>query len=245
MRKAIPFLIIFLSVSVAETLAQNSNQPNSPRNCSYVRKPIKTISGGVVMGRAFKIAYPRLNDSAKIFAQNTIVRVKIEIDENGKVISAETDSKTSLLRKVSVQAAQRTSFSPTMVSGAAVRIKGLIIYKFNQGKTDVSYRLEPIKYKFTEADFELQRIFDFEIIEAIADFRVGTSLDSYAFIKNNQANIQLCMTEKTPKIVEKIKQIGFNLLEETQGNGLVGQIAVKNLRKLADIEEIRFIVPEP
>lgn len=196
------------------------------------------------MGYAFKIAYPRLNETAKKFAQNEIVNVKIEVDEEGRVADAKSDSKIPILNNPFVLAAKQTRFSPSMVDGQAVKVKGQIIYKYYQGKAAFSYSFEPIEYRWTREDFELMQMIDSEIVGVIADQRVGKSLNSYAFISNGQANIQICMDKKKPEIVEKIKRTGFELSEETESNGLVGKIAVKNLKKLVDIEEIRFIVPE-
>jgi Gram-negative bacterial TonB protein C-terminal len=247
MKKFIPLFIILFVVLSGGALGQSSVQTNSRRDCSFIARPIKDISGGVVNGKAFKISTPRLNETAKRFAQNTVVSVKIEIDENGKVIFAQAGNGNPLLQKLSEQAARKTSFSPTMVSGQAVKINGQIFYKFDQGKAAFSYRLEPVKYEPPPIPYDFLnrlKMFDSEIVSAIYDFRAKKSLASYAFIKNGRAAIQLCMSTKTPEILEKIKETGFELSEETNGNGLAGQIAVGNLEKLADIEEIRFITPE-
>lgn len=92
--------------------------------------------------------------------------------------------------------------------------------------------------------YKITRMFDSKIGEFIYKSRTEKIENYGGFIENNQANIQICLFDKTPEIVEKIKQTGFILLEETQGNGLVGRIPVENLEKLADIEEIKRVIPE-
>jgi len=248
MKKSIPLLTILIFAVYGNLFAQNQAQQVNRRNCSYIGRPIIDLAGGVVVGKAIKIAKPRLNDAAKRFSQNAVVSVKIEIDENGNVLAANAEGRIPILRNVSVQAARKTKFSPTLVEGVPIKIKGQIVYRFYQGKAHVSYSFEPVKYEPTPIDYDgikLVRMFDSKIVSAIEDFREGKKMDAYSFVENGNAKIQLCMTTKKPEIVEKIKQTGFNLLEEAQGNGLVGQIPLGNLTKLADIEEIRFIVPEP
>ncbi len=247
MKKLIPLFIFSLFVLTDGVFAQTSVQTNSRRDCSFIGRPIIDIGGGIIIGKAIKIRRPRLNEVAKRFAQNAVVNVKIEINENGKVISAKADGEIPILQNLSEQAARQTKFTPSSVNNIPIKVSGKIIYKFNQGKIAISYSFEPIENNPTPIDpdgFKFARMFDSKIVSAIYDFRAKKSLESYAFIKNDRANIQLCLMTKTPEIIEKFKQTGFELLEETKGNGLVGQISVENLEKLADIEEIHFIVPE-
>lgn len=247
MNNAHLFVIILFLVTAIEVFSQNTVQPSNRRNCSYVSRPIIDLGGGLVIGKAIKIASPRLNDAARRLAQNAIIKVKIEIDESGRVINAVAEGKVPVLLNLTEQAARKTKFSPTYIEGSPIKVKGQIVYRFYLGKPAISYSFEPVKYEPTPIDYKqlgLVKMFDGKLISAIEDLRAGKKLDSYPFIENGQAKIQLCITTKTPEIVERIKQTGFNVLEETQGNGLVGQIAVENLEKLADIEEIRRIFPE-
>ncbi len=242
MKKPSFFSIILFFIFTIQIGAQESVSPIKQQDCFSVNSG-KYISDGVVTGRVFKVAKPRIIDSVQKFAQNALVNVKIEIDENGSVIYAEADSKTPILRSLTEKAARQTRFSPTMVDGWSIKIKGQIFYKFNRGKVAISYKLEPVKYDY--ARFRLARAFDSQIISLIEDFQKNKNLDAYSFVKNGQAKIQLCMGEITPEIIEKIKQTQFELLEKTKSDGIIGQIVVEKLEKLADIEEIRFIVPEP
>ena len=71
--------------------------------------------------------YPPQAVAARVQGQ---VVVKVVVDETGHVISAEAVAGHMLLREASVQAAERTRFSPTLVAGQPVKASGLITYNF-------------------------------------------------------------------------------------------------------------------
>lgn len=58
------------------------------------------------------------------------VNVQILVDEQGKVISAQTVSGHPLLVTAAKDAAMRARFTPTVLNGQAVKIQGVITYNF-------------------------------------------------------------------------------------------------------------------
>ena len=56
--------------------------------------------------------------------------VQVLIDESGRVVSASAVSGHPLLRAAAVSAAQGARFSPTLLSGQAVKVSGVITYNF-------------------------------------------------------------------------------------------------------------------
>lgn len=91
-------------------------------------KPV--ISKGVINGQAISKpnpAYPPL--ALKARAQG-IVSVQLLVDETGRVISAKATSGHPLLRQAAEQAARNTRFSPTLLSGEAVKVSGTITFNF-------------------------------------------------------------------------------------------------------------------
>ena len=58
------------------------------------------------------------------------VQVRVLIDETGKVVSAEVVFGPEVFREVSVEAARRARFTPTLLAGVPVKVQGIIIYKF-------------------------------------------------------------------------------------------------------------------
>lgn len=240
--------LLLLLVFFSEDFAQTTDQQFIRRDCSFVGRPIVDSRRGTVIGKAIKLVKPRIRGKLKKLAQGKIVEVKIEVDETGKVIYAEAGEGIAELRNVSEQAARLSEFNPTTVDAAPSKTKGKLIYKFNRGKTEISDGFESSEIQSQPIDYNLinlLRTFDSEILSVIYEVRDGNKSFSYPFVKNGRAKIQICINTKAPETVKKIEQTDFNILEETKGNGLVGTIAVENIKKLADIKEIRFIVPEP
>jgi protein TonB len=94
-------------------------------------KPVpKTISGGVVNGKATNLVKPPYPPAARAVRASGAVNVQVTIDESGNVISASAVSGHPLLRQAAVQAARASKFSPTMLSGQAVKVTGVIVYNF-------------------------------------------------------------------------------------------------------------------
>lgn len=91
----------------------------------------KTISGGVVNGKAVNLVTPTYPAAAKAVRASGAVNVQVTIDENGNVISATAVSGHPLLRAAAVSAARSSKFSPTKLSGEPVKVTGVIVYNFN------------------------------------------------------------------------------------------------------------------
>ncbi|HQU91647.1 MAG TPA: energy transducer TonB [Pyrinomonadaceae bacterium] len=111
----------------------------------------KQINGGVLNGKAISLPKPEYPESAKTAGLAGIVRVAVEIDEAGNVVSATAldepqKSRNStgeevelpvadlILRDAGERAAWGARFSPTLLNGNPVRIKGVIVYNFSNAK---------------------------------------------------------------------------------------------------------------
>ena len=90
----------------------------------------KTISLGVVNGKASHLPRPVYSAIAKAAHAYGIVTVQVLIDESGKVISAQAISGPPLLQRESVQAAYQARFTPTLLSNQPVKVSGVITYNF-------------------------------------------------------------------------------------------------------------------
>jgi len=94
-------------------------------------KPVpKTVSGGVVNGRARSLVTPQYPAAARAVRASGQVSVAVTIDENGNVISASAVSGHTLLRSAAESAARSSKFNPTLLSGQPVKVTGTIIYNF-------------------------------------------------------------------------------------------------------------------
>jgi protein TonB len=92
--------------------------------------PHAPISGGVLNGKAIRLATPPYPAIARSAHASGPVQVQVVIDENGNVISATPTSGHPLLRAAAQAAAMSSKFSPTKLSGQPVKVSGVIIYNF-------------------------------------------------------------------------------------------------------------------
>ncbi|MGD9562280.1 MAG: energy transducer TonB [Pyrinomonadaceae bacterium] len=94
------------------------------------REPPKTISGGVLNGKATSLPKPPYPPAARAVRASGAVSVQVLISESGSVISANAVSGHPLLRSAAESAAKRAHFSPTLLSGQPVKVSGVITYNF-------------------------------------------------------------------------------------------------------------------
>lgn len=94
------------------------------------KEPPKTISGGVLNGKATSLPKPPYPPAARAVRASGAVSVQVLISETGSVISASAVSGHPLLRPAAVAAARGARFSPTLLSGQAVKVSGVITYNF-------------------------------------------------------------------------------------------------------------------
>lgn len=90
----------------------------------------KTISGGVLNGKARSLPKPPYPPAARAVRASGAVTVQVTIDESGNVISASATGGHPLLRAAAASAARGAKFSPTMLSGQPVKVTGVITYNF-------------------------------------------------------------------------------------------------------------------
>jgi TonB family protein len=105
-------------------VVMSDSEPPAPRPL------LKPVSGGVLNGKALSLPAPSYPEVARRTHTAGTVEVEVIVDENGKVVSARAISGPAALRDVAVEAALRARFSPTKLSGQAVKIAGRIDYKF-------------------------------------------------------------------------------------------------------------------
>lgn len=92
--------------------------------------PHAPIEGGVLNGKATYLAQPPYPKEARVSGVRGRMRVRILIDETGRVIRACAVEGSKLFMKVTESAARRSMFTATLLSGRPVKVNGLIIYNF-------------------------------------------------------------------------------------------------------------------
>ena len=94
------------------------------------KAPPKTISGGVLNGKAISLPKPPYPAAARAVRASGAVSVQVLIDESGRVVSANATGGHPLLRSAAESAARGARFSPTLLSGQPVKVSGIITYNF-------------------------------------------------------------------------------------------------------------------
>ncbi|MGB7209616.1 MAG: energy transducer TonB [Pyrinomonadaceae bacterium] len=94
------------------------------------KKPSKTISGGVVNGKATSLPQPPYPPAARAVRASGVVSVQVLIDVDGRVLSASALSGHPLLRSAAVAAARSATFTPMILGGEYVKVSGVITYNF-------------------------------------------------------------------------------------------------------------------
>jgi TonB family protein len=89
------------------------------------------LSGGMLNGKALRLPVPTYPAAARNSGAQGRVVVEVTIDEQGKVIEARAVSGHTFLQQAAVQAARQARFTPALLSGAPVKVKGTINYVFS------------------------------------------------------------------------------------------------------------------
>lgn len=120
-----------ITQGVPRTNAPPSSQPGANHNSAASVPPApKTISGGVLNGKAISKPQPAYPAIAKAARASGTVTVQILVDESGNVVSAHAVSGHPLLQQSAVSAARQAKFSPTKIGGQPVKVTGVITYNF-------------------------------------------------------------------------------------------------------------------
>lgn len=110
-------------------LAEGKNKTAPPKTGNAPEAQI--IKKGVVNGQALNLARPAYPEQAKTVRAQGQVKVQVIINEEGNVIYAcALESAHYTLTEAAEVAAYQSKFSPTLLSGRAVRVRGIVVYNF-------------------------------------------------------------------------------------------------------------------
>ena len=90
----------------------------------------RSVSAGVINIKAIDLPEPDYPSDAKAAGAVGAVILKVEVDENGSVLSAQTVSGHSLLRTAAEKAARNSKFEPLKFNGKPVKISGILVFNF-------------------------------------------------------------------------------------------------------------------
>lgn len=83
----------------------------------------------------------------------------------------------------------------------------------------------------------------FAVVERLQKCQFIPTLNESKFVFGNYATVQILFTAKTPEAVEKLKNLGFEIVSEDKTKIVVGKIAVEKLSELTEIAEVQYILP--
>lgn len=90
----------------------------------------RIVRGGVVNGKATSLPRPVYPANLNFGRKSGAVVVRVLISEEGKVTDARASCGHPDFAKSAVNAALKAKFTPTLLSGQAVKVSGVIVYNF-------------------------------------------------------------------------------------------------------------------
>jgi TonB family protein len=95
-----------------------------------VEKQDSDSGNEIINNSAVILAKPEYPRAARAVRATGKVEVRVLINELGYVISAEAISGHPLLQFAAIEAAKKSKFKPTLLSGIPVKVNGIIVYNF-------------------------------------------------------------------------------------------------------------------
>lgn len=114
------------SVCKKET-SQNSEEDSMNNNSSF-----DSGSMNVINGEALSLPKPEYPKAAAAVGAAGAVNVKVLVNRQGNVVSAEAVSGHLLLRSTAVEAAKKAKFRPFTENGKIIERTGIIVYNFSK-----------------------------------------------------------------------------------------------------------------
>jgi TonB family protein len=90
----------------------------------------KPVEAGALNAKAVSLPKPVYSEEAKRLKATGRITVRVVVDENGKVISAQALNGPAVLREAAEAAAREAIFTPTVQDGITVKITGTLTYDF-------------------------------------------------------------------------------------------------------------------
>jgi TonB family protein len=214
-----------------------------------VREP---ISGGVLNGKATSLPAPIYPAIAKGSHLKGLVLVEVQIDETGKVFSAKAVSGSPLLSAAAVTAAHAAKFTPTRISGRPVKVKGVITYNFVDGqRTGTASGAELKTSELLTAEQKSQALLQkldprvAAVLTRLKDPTLKPAADESKFVRNDQAEIQVWLDDKSDASITKLTELGFEIiLNPKTAKMVIGRLPIEKLAALAELQSVRYVAPQ-
>ena len=238
-----------------QAISPNPTPPPSygtvSRNADVALLP-EPISGGVLNGKAVSLPAPIYPAIAKSSHASGAVVIQVLIDESGKVLSAKAVSGNPLLVGAAVKAAVQAKFTPTVLSGRPVRVRGVITYNFVDDKTVGTVSGAEVKgSELLTAEQKFQALLQklearvAAVVLRLKNPALKPADDEGKFIHAGKAEIQVWLADKSDETMTNLKQLGFEIiLDPKTAKMVIGRLPIEKLQALAELQSVRYIAPQ-
>lgn len=115
---------------VGEASPESIKRQTQNQSASDVQVPVGPVEGGILNSKAIDLPAPSYPAEARKVHASGQVQVKVLVDETGRVMTADAIFGPETLRMAAIEAARKARFAPTLISGTAVKVSGILTYDF-------------------------------------------------------------------------------------------------------------------
>ena len=108
-------------------------------------------------------------------------------------------------------------------------------------KAEIERKEKEVQYRQKLA--EKLHFWVFDVVERLRKGETVLTPNENKFVENGKAAVQIQLTTKSPAAIEKLKTLGFEVIDEKDVKLIVGKIAVERLADLAEIAEVQYVLP--
>jgi TonB family protein len=192
--------------------------------------------------------YPKEAKEAKATGE---VAVEVKIDTSGNVVSASAQSGPQELRPAAETASMLSKFAPAFAEGRQIRVTGLIVYNFvNEEKVEVSVRkmtAEPLNAEDKKAILIAQKLqfWLYDLYVRTRDGKTEAGANDAKFVRDGRASVEVFFVADSSGKIDELRKAGFEgeLVKGSSGKA-VGRIAIDKLGNLAELKDVRLIIPK-
>jgi Ca-activated chloride channel family protein len=85
----------------------------------------------------------------------------------------------------------------------------------------------------------------FALVQRLNKKEAQPGADEARFVRDGKAEIQIWLTDKSPEVLDQLKQLGFEIvLEPKSARVIIGRLSVEKLEALAGIKAVRYVSPQ-
>jgi len=177
------------------------------------------------------------------------VRLKVELLATGHVGAITPITRLPLgLTEQAIAAARQITFKPRMVNGVAATDVITVDYTFSIDQPEPVIYMGDSNIPPTPEMLRDQKLKEklhswvYALVNRLRLSNKDLTPNEATFVRDGTASIKIELSAKSPEVLAKLKAAGFEIAGE-KGNTVTGKIAVEKLAALAEIAEVKLILP--